>query len=123
MECPKCGSESIATDHDSGDGNTLRICLDCDRGWTDWQQSENKWLKSELDAVMQSVAKWFDKPTDDNPATRATDAREIALKEIVRLREGLRKLEWAEGGCPVCMSHYSEGHDHDCWLAKLLEGK
>jgi hypothetical protein len=48
----------------------------------------------ELDAVMISVDKWFDKDDTrlkNNPATRAADAREIALKAIERVKAKERK--------------------------------
>lgn len=70
----------------------------------------------ELDAVMHSVDKWLahlpknDKRRSYNPATRASDAREIALQAIetltARLREAERLLREAadridEDGSPV----------------------
>jgi len=60
------------------------------------------------------------------------------LAEIERLREGLKRLEWIDlfpasvnmarkERCPVCLCSKKEtggdGHDTDCWLAALLEGK
>lgn len=56
---------------------------------------------NELQAVMISVDKWLDDPSDleENPATRAARAREIALKAIeaaeARIAEMLRvAMDW-----------------------------
>lgn len=53
-------------------------CDDCDRNL-----AINAFRMDELDAVMLSVDKWLDGPAlKNNPATRAADAREVALKAI-----------------------------------------
>ena len=44
-------------------------------------------LKAELDGVMHSVDKWFIVPSNGNCVERASDAREIALREIDRLQK------------------------------------
>jgi hypothetical protein len=48
-------------------------------------------LEAELQAVMHSVDKWFDEIPNDNPATRAARAREIALQVIERVEVELRE--------------------------------
>jgi hypothetical protein len=54
---------------------------DCDNCTRD--DAINAFRMDELDAVMHSVDKWLDGPAlRNNPATRAADAREIALKAI-----------------------------------------
>jgi len=50
-------------------------------------------LETELQAVMHSVDKWFDTPSNDNPATRAADAREVALQAIEKLEAELAKQD------------------------------
>jgi hypothetical protein len=53
----------------------------------------------ELDAVMHSVDKWLDEASmKDNPATRASTAREIALKAIEQAYENGRAKALREIG-------------------------
>jgi hypothetical protein len=53
----------------------------------------------ELDAVMHSVDKWLDEASmKDNPATRASTAREIALKAIEQAYENGRAKALSEIG-------------------------
>lgn len=56
-------------------------------------------LSDELAAVMHSVDKWFlgDVP-ETNPATRAAEAREIALMAIDRLKVALASVESRKDG-------------------------
>jgi chromosome segregation ATPase len=89
MKCPKCGSVNI-TGHDPAGVNWL-WCHDCGYIWSIEQQSKIAELGQELEAVMLSVDKWLEVPSEDNPATRASDAREIALKVIDRLEQELAK--------------------------------
>ena len=50
--------------------------------------------------------------------------RDEARREVKRLRDRLRELEWADvlhdkamsGECPVCWSVEPGPHDPDCWL-------
>jgi len=63
----------------------------------------------ELDAVMLSVDKWFDEGDPrlkNNPATRAADAREIALKAIERVRaEKDTEIEVLREGIALAKGH------------------
>jgi DNA repair exonuclease SbcCD ATPase subunit len=45
-------------------------------------------------------------------------------QDNARLRECLKRLEWAaDGRCPVCGKPKSCGHRFDCWLAAETGGK
>jgi DNA primase large subunit len=61
-------------------------CDNCDK-----DKAINAFRMDELDAVMMSVDKWLDGTAlRNNPATRAADAREIALKAIEATEAKLR---------------------------------
>lgn len=76
----------LATDH-----ATAAAALREAQEWADT-------LDYELMAVMHSVDKWFGVVPDENPATRAADAREIALKAIEEAHERIAALK-AEVKC------------------------
>lgn len=64
---------------------------------TEREQAIRQFRMDELEAVMLSVDKWLDYDEDDpqrpNPATRAAEAREVALRTIEALSEKLAKVE------------------------------
>ena len=103
-ECPSCRAQNL----DPGESEHIRvdpeyrICFRCGCKWSIWQQQQVIDLQCELDAVMVSVDKWFGPNypiLKTNPATRASDAREIALREIERLSEALRRIVELSGNC------------------------
>ncbi len=60
-----------------------------------------------------------------------TPAMWLGMDEVDRLRDLLRKLEWAapltwmegdekSGVCPACWRYRGDGHAPDCWLAEEL---
>lgn len=65
----------------------------------------NDFRMDELDAVMHSVDKWFDEGDPrlrNNPATRAADAREIALQAIERSALAQPAAPHGERSCESC---------------------
>lgn len=55
MNCPKCGGNNMTVDHRSDDGNELNICLDCDTGFTTWQQTELAALRAQVESLKAEV--------------------------------------------------------------------
>ena len=62
----------------------------------------------------------------EEPIHLRTDL-DFLLAKVQDLREGLKKLEWADidgiKACRVCERMKYDHHKPDCWLAALLEDK
>ena len=84
--CPKCRSDNTILRLLAQPKDHIMVCYSCGYPWSLSQQSTIAELQATLDAVMISVDKWLEGDAlKNNPETRASDAREIALKEIDRL--------------------------------------
>ena len=66
---------------------------------------------------------------EDQLAAREMQVRRLE-EENARLRDVLRVIEWVptpdgfgDGECPQCYAYRRGGHERDCKLAAVLEGK
>jgi hypothetical protein len=75
----------------------------------------------ELDAVMITVDKWLEgQALKNNPATRAADAREIALKAIEAEHARADKLNKCYAAVVEIARKYHYGQDPACPFCKAL---
>lgn len=69
---------------------------------------------------------------DDSELSRLRSQLAVSEKALAEAKGLLKKLEWhdydeTESGlravsyCPVCRSHFSEGHDEDCELSAAIK--
>ena len=104
--CETCGHYYVCKHRDQQD---QALC----GGWIPNADLANEFRVDELEAVMISVDKWFDDNDPrlkNNPATRAADAREIALKAIESEQERIENafrtwmLRGQSGGADAFLS-------------------
>lgn len=106
--------------------NKLKVGTVNDR-WMAEQISDLERQLTEKDAEAERLAKELEYANERSE--KLIGIKDILETRIVRLREGLRRLEWCAGPvagrpcCGVCGQRDKDGHKPDCWLDALIKVK